>query len=275
VPSPIEAGECAGSGGPAEPVDVSPFDLPGRGGAVHGAAALCLHGFTGTPYEVRPLGEALAARGVRAVGPALPGHNETPFRLAAVSHDDWLEAARSELARLRARHDPVFAVGLSMGGLLALSLAAEGLLDGLVVIATPLRLWGPLPWLVPLLKHVAPFARKRTGADIRDPVARRRHPSYDRMPLQGVHELIRLQRWVRPRLGRVRCPILVAHGAHDVTANPADAREILGKVSSPRRELLILEGSAHNVAVDYDGPRLAREAADFLLGALTGPSHGS
>ena len=64
-------------------VDPSPFDLIGGGSA----AVLCLHGLTGTPYEVRPLGEALARAGIRAVGPALPGHNETPDRLARVGYE--------------------------------------------------------------------------------------------------------------------------------------------------------------------------------------------
>lgn len=253
----------------ATDVDPSPFDLSGSSRQAGGAGAqrgvLCLHGFTGTPYEVRPLGEALAARGVRALGPALPGHNETPHRLAEVSHRAWLDAARSHLRALRGDHDQVFVVGLSMGGLLALGLASEERVDALVVVATPLRLPRPVRCLVPLFKYVTPFVRKRSGADILDPVARRRHPSYDQLPLRGVHELMRLQGWVRPRLGRVRCPILVAHGAHDTTADPADAREILAGVASERHELLILEGSAHNVAVDHDGPRLAEAAADFLL----------
>jgi carboxylesterase len=254
----------------ANDVDPSPFDLRGDGPRAGGErsrrdAALCLHGFTGTPYEVRPLGEALAARGVRALGPVLPGHNETPHRLAEVSHAAWLEAARSHLRALRGDHGRVFVVGLSMGGLLALALASETRVDALVAIATPLRLPRPVRWLVPLFKYLTPFVPKRSGADILDPVARRRHPSYDQLPLRGVHELMRLQRWVRPRLGRVQCPILVAHGAHDSTADPADAREILAGVASERHELLILEGSAHNVAVDYDGPRLAEAAADFLL----------
>ncbi len=78
-------------------VNSSAFDLPGRGRA----AALCLHGLTGTPYEVRPLAEAISAVGIRAVGPALPGHNETPERLAATSHKEWLEAARAQFRRLR------------------------------------------------------------------------------------------------------------------------------------------------------------------------------
>lgn len=241
-------------------VDPSPFDLPGGGRA----AALCLHGLTGTPYEVRPMGEALARRGIRAFGPALPGHNESPERLARTPHTAWLEAARSHLRELRDRHERVFAVGMSMGGLLSLALAAEEGVDSLIVIGTPLHLRRGLAWLVPLAKHLLPFPVKRGGSDIRDERAREQHPSYPVMPLASVHELLRLQRRVRRQLSRVSAPILVAHGAHDRTADPADAQEIVRRVASTDTELLLLHASGHLCPVDFDGPELARVAAEFL-----------
>jgi carboxylesterase len=244
-----------------EDVDSAPFDLPGSGRA----AALCLHGLTGTPYEVRPLGVAIAAAGIRALGPVLPGHNETPERLAKVRYTDWLDAARSHLHALRAECDRVFVVGLSLGGLLALALAEEEPVDALVVIGTPLKLYHPLACLIPLLKYIRPLPRKRIGSDIRDDAARQRHPSYDRMPLHSVCELQRLQRRVRPRLAQITAPILVAHGAYDRTANPSDAATIRDAVSSELREYILLASSGHIVPVDVDGPDLASAVADFLV----------
>jgi carboxylesterase len=241
-------------------VDASAFDLPGRGRA----AALCLHGLTGTPYEVRPLAEAISAAGIRAVGPALPGHNETPERLAATSHTDWLEAARAEFRRLREGCDSVFVVGLSMGGLLALALAEEEPVDALAVIGTPLALPHPLAWLIPLVKYLQPMSPKSEGSDIRDPAARARHAGYRVMPLNSVHELQRLQRRVRPQLARITAPILIAHGVHDRTASPRDAAEIRDSVSSESREYLLLAASGHVVPVDFDGPALAQAIAEFF-----------
>ena len=241
-------------------VDPSRFDLPGRGRA----AALCLHGLTGTPYEVRPLAEAISAVGIRAVGPALPGHNETPERLAATSYTDWLEAAREEFHRLREDCDCVFIVGMSMGGLLALALAEEEPVDALVVIGTPLALHHPFAWLIPLAKYLLPMSPKSRGSDIRDPAARARHVGYGVMPLHSVHELQCLQRRVRPQLARITAPILVAHGVHDRTASPRDAVEIRGSVSSEIRESLLLAASGHIVPVDFDGPALAQAVAEFL-----------
>jgi carboxylesterase len=240
-------------------IDVSPFDL-GSGAA----AALCLHGLTGTPYEIRPVGEAIASRGMRAVGPALPGHNATPEALARVTHGEWLDSVRAELHALRAEHERVFVAGLSLGGLLTLALAQDEEIDALAVIGTPLRLRFLVERLVPLLKRFVPFAPKTSGSDIRDEPARRRHPSYDVMPLAAVHELLRLQRRVRAGLSRVTAPILVAHGAHDATARPGDAHVILEGVASGVRELVLLESSAHVVPVDRDGPQLALSVAEFF-----------
>jgi len=246
---------------PAPVVDPSPFDLPGT----TRAAALCLHGLTGTPYEVRPLAEAISARGIRAVGPALPGHNETPERLAANTHTDWLEAARTEFHRLREDCDSVFIVGMSMGGLLALALAEEESVDALVVIGTPLALHQPFSWLIPLVKYLVPISPKSRGSDIRDPAARARHPGYRVMPLRSVHELQHLQRRVRPLLARITTPILIAHGVHDRTARLLDAAEIRDSVSSEVREYLLLAASGHIVPVDFDGPELAQAVAEFLV----------
>lgn len=244
-------------------VDPGPFAF---GPSDAEAAVLCLHGLTGTPYEVRPLAEALAAAGLRAVGPALPGHCASPEALAAVpSWEDWVAAARSELAALARRHRRVFAAGLSMGGLVSLLLASERQVDALVVVGVPLQLPPSVRLFVPFLKGFMPFVGKNAGSDIQDDAARARHPSYPTMPLRAVHELMKLQRVVRGRLCQITAPILVAHGALDHTADPGDARRIYDGVASQERELLWLRASGHVVPVDRDGPELARAAASFLV----------
>ncbi len=241
------------------PLDVGPFDL-GDGPD----AALCLHGLTGTPYEIRPVGEALAARGVRAVGPMLPGHGGTHQSLASATHRDWIDAVESAHRTLRGRHERVFTVGLSLGGLLALCHAAEVEVDALVVIATPLHLTSRLVKVLPLLRYAWPYLPKRRGSDIRDPVARARHPSLRVMPAVSVLELVQLQHRARAGLRRIQAPLLVAHGSLDATVDPGNAQQIAAEVSSAERELLWLPNSGHVVPVDYDGAELARAAVDFL-----------
>jgi len=245
-------------------VDAAPFDLAPRGGDGR-LGAVCLHGLTGTPYEVRPIGEALAARGIHACGPVLPGHDSSVEALARVPYGAWIEAAREAIARQRAQHEVVFVTGLSLGGLTGLAVASEGLADALAVVAAPLYLRpAPLVALIPVAKHAYPFLPKRTGSDIQDPAARARQPGYKKMPLQSLHELMKMQRWVRGRLSRISVPVLVAHGALDSTVASVDAHEIIARVSSDDRHLLMFERSGHVVPVDYDGPRLSRAIADFF-----------
>jgi carboxylesterase len=164
---------------------------------------------------------------------------------------------------LRAEHDRVFLVGVSLGGLLSLRLSQIVPVEGIVVVGVPLALRPPLPQLIPLARHLFPFRRKR-GFDIRDPVAAARHPSLPAMPLDAVVQLIALQAEVLPDLGEIRSPILVAHGRLDATARPRDALRLHAGVGSTEKELFFLERSGHVATVDYDGPALARAAADFL-----------
>ena len=240
-------------------LDAGAFDLgDGRD------AALCLHGLTGTPYEIRPIGEALAAAGVRAVGPLLPGHGGEPEVLARTGCVDWIDAVASAHRALCERHERVFLVGLSLGGLLALDRAASADVDALAVIGVPLRLRTRLTPFLRIARYRWPYLPKRRGSDIRDAAARERHPSLRVMPIASVIELIRLQGRVRAALGRVTGPLLVAHGCLDATAHPDDARRIAAEVASPERELLWLPNSGHVAPVDYDGPELARAMVDFL-----------
>jgi carboxylesterase len=244
-------------------VDVSPFDLDPVGQA--NAAALCLHGLTGTPYEVRPIAEELVARGIRARGIWMAGHNGTVQDLAATSQEEWVGLAKQELDRLRADHAKVFLVGVSMGGLVSLRLAETEPVDGLVVVGTPLVLAPPVPQLLPLLR-LFQSERPKQGAGIEEPEARLRHPRFPAMPLASVSQLIQLQARVLAELRRVEAPILVAHGRLDQTARPRDAKRIIAEVATPEvdRELLLLQRSGHVATVDYDGRMLARAAGDFL-----------
>ena len=247
-------------------VDVAPFDLRPEAGTETGSVALCLHGLTGTPYEVRPVAEALVSRGVRAVGIWMAGHNGTVDDLAATRHEEWVELARTELASLRAEHECVYLVGVSLGGLVSLRLAETERIEGIVTVGAPLQLAPPIPLLIPLLRLIRK-SRPKKPSGLADPEALARHPRFPAMPFNAVFELIRLQKKVIPDLARIDAPILVAHGALDQTVRPRDARRLFESVGtdSGRKRLMLLERSAHVAAVDYDGAEFAETAAAFLL----------
>ena len=88
------------------------------------SAVLLFHGFTGSPWELRLLGESLAARGAFVSCPRLPGHGTVPEAMLWAGWREWVEAAEVGLRGLD-RFERVFVCGLSMGGLLGLILAGR------------------------------------------------------------------------------------------------------------------------------------------------------
>jgi len=233
---------------------------------------LLVHGFTATPDEMRPLGEALAARGfpVRAV--RLAGHGTEVADLAGTRWTDWFASVTEGADRLR-RDVPALAVaGMSLGALLALHLAATrpAEVSALVLCGTPLELGGTgVRWL-PLLARIPCIARrwatipKPGGPDIADPAVRAASRSYRAMPLGAVLELLRLQAVVRGEVGRVTQPALLLHGRHDHSVPLANLERVRRSLGSRLIESHVLERSWHVVTLDYDRDEVARLAADFL-----------
>ncbi len=237
---------------------------------------LCLHGLTGTPYEVAPLAAALGAADYSVSAPLLAGHGETVAALAGTRWQDWLATAEAELERLRrARAGQAVAVlGFSMGGLLALRLARLRPDDvaAVVALSVPLRL---RPWQIaaakawrrlPAFLRRGPLAtiRKRDGSDVVDPVARRENPSLPEMPIGSVAEIVDLAEIVRRDLPFIKQPALVAHGERDHTVDPKVSYELAGSLAGAVVEQLRLPRSAHLIGVDVERAELANAVVHFL-----------
>jgi carboxylesterase len=262
----------------------APWSL-GPSSADAGGLVLLLHGFTGSPWEVRPLGEALAARGFHVAAPLLPGHGGAPEALLTVTFQDWLRAADEALGALAASGRPVALVGLSMGGLLALLLAARRppQVQGLVLLAPAARL---RPWNARLLQALrrTPLRRafprwvpKRT-TDLSLPEVRAEAPRLARYPLDRVLDLFTLQDLAFEAAPRVRSPALVLAAANDHVVALAGIEELARRL--PRARLEVLQRGWHVIPRDEDRALAATLTADFLDGlepdedATARPSRG-
>ncbi len=252
---------------PPPEVDTREFLLDGSG-----LSALLIHGLTGTPYEMRFLGDQMAAAGIRVHGVKLAGHAENPEALGAVSDANWYESVIDGFERLRAYGDPIVVVGLSMGGVLAARLAIEQdeALAAIVMLAPAFFLprWPRLA-----LRAIRPatkladrvYLHKPGGSEIHDAAARRIHPGNRIMPLRAALNLIELSDYVRPKLGDIDQPALLIHARKDRTC-PFDknTRFVMRHLGSSRKRLIALEESYHVITVDSEKERVAREVIDFV-----------
>jgi carboxylesterase len=251
--------------------DKSPLSIVGDRRSV-----LCLHGITGTPFEVRPLAEALGRAGCSVEAPLLAGHGDTLRALAATHWEDWLASAEAALTALQARTGggPAAICGFSMGGLLALRLARlyPERVAALVVMATPLRL---RPFQVFGIRTVArlplPFPSlpgacvpKLWGSDISDPELRHANPGLPAFPIAALTQLLDLMDTVRADLPAIHAPALVAHGRHDHTVPMEDSLELTGSLGSEVIERLWLDKSYHLLALDVERSILIDAVTKFL-----------
>jgi carboxylesterase len=258
-------------------IDTREFFLPGSG-----ASALLVHGLTGTPYEMRYLGERLSEAGVRVFAVRLAGHCGTPEELGATNHNSWYESVVDGLQRLRAYGDPVVVVGLSMGGVLSARLAVDQgeALSGVVMLAPAFFLPFWQRAALAAIKRFGPLAaniylRSAAGSDIHDAAARQVHPSTHLMPLSAALSLCELSAMVRPRLSRLTQPALLIHSRRDHTC-PFDknVNYVMDNVGSARKRLVTLDESYHVITVDTEKERVASEVLGFireLFGEVTEP----
>ncbi|MFZ5815596.1 MAG: alpha/beta hydrolase [Bacillota bacterium] len=210
-------------------------------------ACLVLHGFAGSPAEVRPVIDHLAAHGVTVSAPVLPGHGTSPEDLRQTRSRHWVRAAEAELAALQERFGRVHVVGFSMGGLIALYLAAHHQVASVTTLAAPVKLNDWRQILVPLAKYLIPYYESK----IRNPeIAAQLEANYERMPTSAIHSLLRLARRVRRDLPRVTAPVQALQGERDRWIVPESAAHILEHISSPVKRMEILPGRSHFVALE-------------------------
>jgi carboxylesterase len=253
--------------------DGSPFDFTSAAHRSGGFGVLLIHGFTGTPFEMRYLGEQLAGRGFRALCPALPGHGTSVEDLDRTTWSDWYQGAEQCLDRLLESSARVAVVGQSLGGLLALRLAQERGQDLVAVasLAAPLWLFGLARLAVRATRPGSALGRmirklpKLNGSDIRDPAMKGRNPAYGAIPVRALHELVEFMDVVRAALPEVRVPTLVVHGRRDHTAPYPCSEEIAARVAAPIKRHRALEQSYHLIAMDVERDLVAAEVGDFFV----------
>ena len=212
--------------------------------------ALLVHGFAGTPDELRGLAESLHRAGWTVSVPLLPGFGADIATLPEREHGEWqaavLDAGRELAADGRG---PDLLVGYSLGA--ALSVAAANTLRpaGLVLLA-PFH-WPEPWWLRPAEFFVRPFLpvgfRPLRKADFSDPRLaagiRGFMPDVDlgdpqvqaamrdfRVPLSLIDQVRTAGRRMLAAAPQVTPPVLIIQGSRDTVARPAGARKLLARL---------------------------------------------
>lgn len=245
------------------------------------AVVLLVHGFPGTPAELRPLAESLHRAGWTVHGLLLPGHGAQIETLFDHSHTDWLTAVQTTLADLQRSAQPVLLIGYSLGAALALQAAVVQPPTALALLAPFWRLgttWQQ--WvgflLKPIFRRVRPFQKTNfTNPQVRHgltnllPEINLDDPEVQQtlrqltIPTRIFEELYRVGQGAYRAAPRAVWPTLIVQGRQDEVVRPELTRQLTKRLPGPLRYREVPSGHYMIHPADPGWPYLEQAVLEF------------
>nr|WP_313407568.1 alpha/beta hydrolase [Pseudomonas sp.] len=231
------------------------FILPPPGTA-RGAVVL-LHGLTDSPYSLRHIAQHLSEQGLLAVVPRMPGHGTVPAALTAAHWEQWLAATRLAVreARRQVPDGPLYLVGYSNGGALALRYSLAALEDESLAMPQRLVLISPMIGVTSYARYaglaalpaVLPAFAKSAWMNVLPEF----NPfKYNSFPVQAARQTYELTREVQNafdaaeadgRLSRLP-PVLALQSLADSTVStPAVVHRLFDRLPANGSELVVFD----------------------------------
>ncbi|MBX7446169.1 MULTISPECIES: carboxylesterase [unclassified Arthrobacter] len=248
--------------------DHSPFSSAFSGDGSRTGVVLS-HGFTGSPHGLRAWAQALAAAGFAVRMPLLPGHGTSWQDLNRTRWQQWHGALDEAYLELDAQCDQVFAAGLSMGGALALRIAATRPVAGVLLVNPGLTVDDPRAPLAGILKLVLK-STPAIGNDILK--AGMDEGAYTRTPVAAAHELNKMFKDTVRLLPRVTAPVQVYRSTVDHVVSDSSMALLRRGLTHAPLEVVQLENSYHVATLDNDADRIFEGSVAFILRVLQ-PGH--
>jgi carboxylesterase len=232
-------------------------------------ACLLIHGFTGTPKEMRWMGEYLNQQGYTCYGVRLAGHATDPEDMIRSNWTDWTASVEDAYSLLKTFSDRIFLLGLSMGGVLSLLMSIRLDVMGVVAMSTPYKLADDprlrhVEWISRIVAYM-PKTSEEPGASWFDKEAWRDHISYPQNPVRSIGQLNKLLGEMRAALPEVKAPVLLLHSRDDRYVLPENMEMIHGALEKASvKEKVYVTGSNHVVTRDAARRQVFDEALKFI-----------
>lgn len=251
--------------------------------------ALLIHGLTGIPKEMRPVGKLLEQHGVITSTPMLAGHGATYKEMLAVNYTDWVESCQKALDELAPQVDVVICAGLSMGAILSLIMASRNeSVGGIALLSPTLKYDGKMAsrwqFLLPFIDFFpiigtrcywtesAPYGLKDERLQkmiTRQLEAAKKGESDDyglfRTYGRPIRQLDHLVKLAKQEAASVRAQSIVVHSLEDTLTSENNAIEIYNRLGSKEKRLIFLSGCDHVMTLDLRKEDVAQLVLDLAI----------
>jgi len=236
-----------------------PFFFPGGK-----TGCVLVHGFTGTPKEMRLMGDYLNKNKITTIGVRLAGHATQISDMIRTQWRDWFISVEDGINLLSDFCDNIFIAGLSMGGILALMAASRYDINGAIAMSTPYKISND--WRTKFAKQLSVFTPfiKKEQSDTVDQKTSKNHMDYSMYPTRSIAELYDLIETLHISIDQIYVPVLLINSIKDKTAPPSHAEKYRLKIPSNYFEALTLENSGHVITEDIEREIVFNAALNFI-----------
>lgn len=225
-------------------------------------AVLMLHGFTGSPLDLRKLTKFLKNQGCACYAPIYRGHGLGAEALMQTNVDWWWQDALNAYDFLKSHHYKYISViGHSMGGVFALRLAQQFSLASVTTMCSPIYK-RPIDDLKSRLINYAQEYKKfeqKSDQQIAQEVA-----DFAASDFSLLTDLSNFTDLTGQQLSQVTCPVQVLQGELDGECYKDSAAVIYQRVSSDRREIKTYPDSGHMLMQEADHHQVFRDIIGLL-----------
>lgn len=225
------------------------------------ACVVCLHGYSGSPYETRPVAEALYNRGFATFCPLYPAHGLKDIKTAklamnSITSSQLLDFSINYITEKRKQFKKVFLFGQSLGGILTYYIASLGLVDAAAVTVGPLKL---------------PFGTQfigKLGAFLNLTISVKKPPqekgwSYEFVSGKSSLAVFDLMKLANQNLDKIKIPILACYSQKDIVT-ASTPKHLQRKISPEYLHLKWFNRSNHIMPLDVQANEIIQEITNFF-----------
>lgn len=238
--------------------------IPGKQIKNNKTGLLFIHGFTATNKDFEEWVSHFSKEGYVTENVLLSGHGTHYSNLVNVKWYTWFNDVKEALFTLRKKCENVVVIGQSMGGSLALHLAAHYQIEGLVLLAPGIFFKENNMPLLRLLKPFKKYLKKKDGVDIKNSEVKKDIVSYEKIAINAIFEVDALFNHVKDDLPDVYVPVILFHAKEDHVIDYKSSEFAYNTISSKIKKILTLKNSYHLLSLDNDKDIIIKETDKFL-----------
>lgn len=249
-----------------------------------------IHGFTGTPIELKFVATFLHQKGFSVYAPFFKtfGYHPSYGASSCQHYSEWIDEVHEKLQTIPLEYSKISIGGLCLGGVLSIAAATlyhhKFPIDRVIAYSPLLkpdgwstpwyRIFLPLLPIVPFLKHYSYAERFPYGIKndlLRSIVIEKRKKATidfsgdEIFPFWGIYQDWKLGHYVFKHLLKdFNLPTLILHPIQDDLVAFSNAERLFKMIKSPRKFLVPLDNSYHMITIDQERKKVAEISFQFI-----------